>query len=186
MSWCWAHSGTCHQILLLVWRFLSESCYLLSMGHPLWRDDRSAVCNATTQWSVSRRTHNRSLLSHLRLPPTWRARFPYIYPPGTERPSYNPRHWVLFTSPHTTHRATVEVFSPAYTQGYLLHEVKVKVTYDWQSVSMSLYQAHSGTCDQIFLPVRRLLSESCGLVSVDHPLWQEDGSAICSAITQWS
>jgi hypothetical protein len=31
-----------------------------------------------------------------------------------------------------------------------------------------------------------LLSEICGLVSVGRPLWREDGSAICSVITQWS
>jgi hypothetical protein len=31
-----------------------------------------------------------------------------------------------------------------------------------------------------------LLPEICGLVSVGRPLWREDGSAICSAITQWS
>jgi hypothetical protein len=30
-----------------------------------------------------------------------------------------------------------------------------------------------------------LLSEICCLVSVGRPLWREDGSAICSAITQW-
>jgi hypothetical protein len=43
-----------------------------------------------------------------------------------------------------------------------------------------------GTYDQILLPVRMLLSEICGLVSVGRPLWREDGSAICSVITQWS
>jgi hypothetical protein len=31
-----------------------------------------------------------------------------------------------------------------------------------------------------------LLSEICSLVSVGHSLWREDGSAICSVITQWS
>jgi hypothetical protein len=31
-----------------------------------------------------------------------------------------------------------------------------------------------------------LLSEICGLVSVRRPLWREDGSVICSVITQWS
>jgi hypothetical protein len=41
------------------------------------------------------------------------------------------------------------------------------------------------TCDQILLPVGMLLSEICGLVSVGRPRWREDGSAICSAITQW-
>jgi hypothetical protein len=55
----------------------------------------------------------------------------------------------------------------------------------WQkvgrSVSMSWCRAHSGTCDQILLPVGR-----CCLVSVGRPLWREDGSAVCSAITQWT
>jgi hypothetical protein len=31
-----------------------------------------------------------------------------------------------------------------------------------------------------------MLSEICVLVSVGRPLWREDGSAICSVITQWS
>jgi hypothetical protein len=35
-------------------------------------------------------------------------------------------------------------------------------------------------------PFGILLSEICGLVSVGCPLWWEDGSAICSAITQRS
>jgi hypothetical protein len=43
-----------------------------------------------------------------------------------------------------------------------------------------------GTCDQILFPVRMLLSEICGLVSIERPLWREDGSAIYSVITQWS
>jgi hypothetical protein len=30
--------------------------------------------------------------------PTWRARSPYLYPPGTGWPSYTPRHWVSFSS----------------------------------------------------------------------------------------
>jgi hypothetical protein len=43
-----------------------------------------------------------------------------------------------------------------------------------------------GTCDQILLPVGMLLSEICGLISTEHPLWREHWSAICSVITQWS
>jgi hypothetical protein len=50
-------------------------------------------------------------------PPTWRARPPYLYPPGTDWPSYIPRHWVHFLSPHTTPRATVEIFESASTRG---------------------------------------------------------------------
>jgi hypothetical protein len=44
-------------------------------------------------------------------PPTWRARSPYLYPPKTGCPSYIPRHCVPFSSPLTTHRATMEVFN---------------------------------------------------------------------------
>jgi hypothetical protein len=44
-----------------------------------------------------------------------------------------------------------------------------------------MVSAHSGTCDQILL-----LSKGCCLVSVWRPLWREDGSAVCSTITQWS
>jgi hypothetical protein len=43
-----------------------------------------------------------------------------------------------------------------------------------------------GTCDQIWFLVGMLLSEICGLVYGGRPLWREDGSAICSVITQWS
>jgi hypothetical protein len=43
-----------------------------------------------------------------------------------------------------------------------------------------------GTCNQILFPVGMLLSEICGLVSGGRPLWREDGSAICSLITQLS
>jgi hypothetical protein len=41
---------------------------------------------------------------------TWRVRSSYLYPPGTGLSSYTPRHWVPFSSPPTTRRATVEVF----------------------------------------------------------------------------
>jgi hypothetical protein len=57
-------------------------------------------------------------------------------------------------------------------------------TTDGRSVSMSWCRAHSGTCDLILLPVGRLLSESCGLISVGLPLSREE-SAVCSTITQW-
>jgi hypothetical protein len=48
-------------------------------------------------------------------PPTLRAMSPYLYPPGTGWPGYTPRHWVPFSSPHATCRATVEVFEPSST-----------------------------------------------------------------------
>jgi hypothetical protein len=82
--------GTCDKILLPVGVLLSEICGLISVKRPLWREDGSAICSVITQWSESRRTSNHTLLSHLRSPPTWRARFPYLYPPGTGWLSYTP------------------------------------------------------------------------------------------------
>jgi hypothetical protein len=48
-----------------------------------------------------------------------------------------------------------------------------------QSVSMSRCRAPCGTCNQTVLSVRKLLPESCCLVSVGRPLWREVGSVIC-------
>jgi hypothetical protein len=50
------------------------------------------------------------------IPPTWRARSPYLYLPGTGWRSYTPRYWVPFSSSSTTRRAMVEVFEPASTR----------------------------------------------------------------------
>jgi hypothetical protein len=58
-------------------------------------------------------------------------------------------------------------------------------TTDSQSVCLGI-EHPCGTPDQILLPVGMLLFEICGHVSVGRPLWREDGSAICSVITQWS
>jgi hypothetical protein len=48
--------------------------------------------------------------------PTWRARSPYLYPPGTRWPSYTPRNWVPFLSPLTTRKATLTVSWPPSTR----------------------------------------------------------------------
>jgi hypothetical protein len=60
--------GTCNQILFSVGMLLSEICGLVSMGHPLWREDGSAICSVITLWSELLRTWNHTSLSHLRLP----------------------------------------------------------------------------------------------------------------------
>jgi hypothetical protein len=62
-------------------------------------------------------------------------------------------------------------------------EVTLRLTVG-QSICLGI-EHHCGTCDQILLPVGMLLSEICGLVSVERPLWRDDGSAICSEITEW-
>jgi hypothetical protein len=60
--------GTCDQILLPVGMLLSEICSLVSVGHPFWREDSSAIYSVITKWSESFRTRNHTLLSHLRFP----------------------------------------------------------------------------------------------------------------------
>jgi hypothetical protein len=57
---------------------------------------------------------------------------------------------------------------------------KSKLLYNWQSVSQ--YVLVSSTL--VGLAIRYYFLP-CGLVSVGRPLWREDGSAICSVITQW-
>jgi hypothetical protein len=43
--------------------------------------------------------------------------FTYIvFSPGTGWPSYTRRHWIFFSSPPTTRRATMEVFEPTSTE----------------------------------------------------------------------
>jgi hypothetical protein len=63
-------------------------------------------------------------------------------------------------------------------------EVTLRLTVG-QSVCLAI-EHPCGTCYKILLPVGMLLSEICGLVSVGRPFWRENGSAICSVITQWS
>jgi hypothetical protein len=84
--------GTHDQILLPVERLLSESCSLVSVGCPVWREDGLAVCSPSRAEPVT------ILNVSSETPPTWRARIPYLYPTGTRWPSYNPC------------RSTVEVF----------------------------------------------------------------------------
>jgi hypothetical protein len=84
---------TCDQILLPIGMLLSEICGLVSVGHPLWREDGSTIYSVITQWFESRRTRNHTLLSYLRLPqPGGPGSRTYILqvqggpviPPGTE------------------------------------------------------------------------------------------------------
>jgi hypothetical protein len=102
--------------------FIWTLAVIVLMQLPLWREDGSVVYNccwsstsAVILGSESRGTHDHILLSQIREPPTWRAWSPYLYSPRTGWHSYTPRNWVAFSSPPTTHRATVEVFESAST-----------------------------------------------------------------------
>jgi hypothetical protein len=88
---------------LLLW----DSCRSVDMGHSLWLENGSAIYNCC--WSSPAQSFSTQspggLVTYFTVrfetPPTWMARSPYLYPPGTGWPSYTPRHWVLFLSPPT-------------------------------------------------------------------------------------
>jgi hypothetical protein len=95
----------------------------LNVGYPVWREDGSVVYNCC--WSSPAQSFSgtspaefMTIFNYLRFetPPTWTARSPYLYPPGTGWPSYTLSHWVHFSLPPTTSRTTVEVFRLASTR----------------------------------------------------------------------
>jgi hypothetical protein len=89
------------------------------------------LANAVILRSESDGTHDHILLTQIRdPPPTWRARSPYLYPPGTGWPSYTPMHWDPFSSPPTTRRAVVEVFDPASTR--IVYQPCDMIIYSWK------------------------------------------------------
>jgi hypothetical protein len=70
------------------------------------------LASAVILGSESHGTHDYILLSQIRDSPTWRARFPHLYFPGTGLASYSPMHLVLFSSTPKPRRATVEALEP--------------------------------------------------------------------------
>jgi hypothetical protein len=91
----------------------------LAVGRPLWP---MTMTSLTRGWVFNLQC-NHSLVRvaqdpqpyftvSYEAPPTWRARSPYLYPPGTGWPSYTSGHWVPFSSPLATRRATAKVSTP--------------------------------------------------------------------------
>jgi hypothetical protein len=166
VSWCQA----------LIWgprpnSYYTDSWGIDDVGRP---EDGSVVYNccrpspAVILESESCGTHGHILLS--RLPPTWRARSPYLHPPATGWPSYAPRQWVPFSSPPTTRRAMVEVFEPVSTRETAQSQVQRQshITTDGQSGSRSVslgVEPHLGLMTRYLL-----LFDSHGLVFVGRPL----------------
>jgi hypothetical protein len=100
-------------------------------------------------------TRDHILLSQIRDPPTWRAISTYLYFPGRGWPSYTPRHWVSFSSPPTTRRATVEVFEPASMRDVSVPEPLVMV-------AVPHYIASAWTAQKVPLPTVILLLGDVG------------------------
>jgi hypothetical protein len=119
--------------------------------YPLWREDGSVIYSYNCFWALpeqvtlgskSCRTHDHILLSHLRLPSTWRARSPYLYPPRTGWPSYTPGHWVPFSSPLTTRRDYGGSILTRFHTGRMSGAPAAMLHADWLD-GMSLEDWHS-------------------------------------------
>jgi hypothetical protein len=102
MSWYWAPLWDLQPDItsfqnVAVWNLWSCFC-----GAPSLTRER--VCNLQCNHSMVRVAQNPKpyFTVSSETPPTWRAKFPYLYPPGTGSPSYTPGHWVPFTSSLTT------------------------------------------------------------------------------------
>jgi hypothetical protein len=98
-------SGTRDQFFFLLEIFFRQLCVCYFVTPSLTRE---RVCNILYNFFCA--LPEQSLLGRspaqlmniftvsFETPPTWRVRFPYLYPPGTGWPSYTPWHWVLFDS----------------------------------------------------------------------------------------
>jgi hypothetical protein len=113
-------------------------------------------------------------------PPTWRARSPYLGPPGTEWPSYTPGTGLPF-------RRLLRLaglrrrYSQPSPHGFSIHcpavKVKVKVML-WPTVSRSVGQSVLVSSTHLRLTNRfLLLPDSCGFVDVGRSLWWDKASA---------
>jgi hypothetical protein len=178
--------GTCGQILLPVGMLLSEICGLVRVGRPLWPEDASEICSVITQWSES--------LSKFEV--TLRLTVSQQVLVSSTLVGLATRYYYL-SECCCLKFAVLFLWAPSLTRGWVCNLqcnhsiVRVTVegrsyfTTDSQSAGLGI-EHPCGTCDQILLPVGMSLSVICGLVSVQHPLWREDESEICSVITRWS
>jgi hypothetical protein len=76
-------------LLSLPWKLSSESCWFLTTGRPLWWEDRSVIyscCFASPAqlfWGLPPTWFMTIFCCiNCEIPPTWRARSLYIFPPG--------------------------------------------------------------------------------------------------------
>jgi hypothetical protein len=154
-----------------VWQLWVSRCGTPSLTRRwicnLLRQLLLSLARAITLRSKSRRTHRPYFTVSYEILQTWRARSPYLYPPGTGCPSYTPGHWVPFLPPLITHRAMVEVFCPTSTR-VSAHWLQVQVVLQ-STVSQPVCldvgppsEAH----DQIFITVKHLRSLCCGMSSL--------------------
>jgi hypothetical protein len=137
------------------------------------------LASAVILRSESRGTRDHILLSQIRCSPNLEGQVPHLYPIGTGWPSCNPRHWVTFSSPPMTRRATVELFEPTSKRGLSTESESESHCY-WRIVSLFVL---------VSSPVRGSWPDIsyCLTVTVlslgGRPLWREGGSICCQSLS---
>jgi hypothetical protein len=94
-SWSWFNFSFSLKFSLYSWGFVI-------LLRPLWREGGSVIycriasrpCQSSHSWVEVPQNSRPYFSVSFETPPTWRARFPYLYPPETRWPSYTPGHWV--------------------------------------------------------------------------------------------
>jgi hypothetical protein len=105
LSWCQGTIRDSDRFFFLLEIFFRQLrvCYFVAPSLT-----RGRVCKLllllVLASAVPRDSRSYFIVAILETPPTWRARSPYLYPPGTGYPSYTPGHWVPFMSPLTARR----------------------------------------------------------------------------------
>jgi hypothetical protein len=137
---------------------------------------RGWVCNLLVQFAVTlgpkfRRTHNHILLSHLRLaqPGGPGPRIPYLYPPGTEWPSYTPGRWVpFFAASYDSQGYSGSILNRLH-MGHWTPEVEVKLRPTGESASLILVRP----CSWLYWRWRWVMtySHSVSLSWCRAPIW---------------
>jgi hypothetical protein len=123
--------------------------------------------------------HLISVVTSWRCTTIWRLRSLYLYPPGTGWPSYTPRALgSLYVASYDSQGYDGGILTRLHTE-LTCFQVKVKVMLR-QTVSQSCL----GVKFTLGLVTRYyILSESCCVVSVGRPLWQEVGSVSCQSLS---
>jgi hypothetical protein len=144
---------------------------------------RGRVCNLQCNRSMVRAAQNPTVSSET--PPTWRAKFPYLYPPGTGWPRYAPLTTRLLLKPKSKSHYNwpsvshyVKVSSP-----FRDFRVRVRVTLRLtvcQSVRLGV-EPTLGLTTKCYFPLEVWCLKFSGLSLFGRPLWREVGSAICQS-----
>jgi hypothetical protein len=103
------------------------------------------ACQSSHSWVEVPQNSRPYFIVSSETPSTWRARFPYLYPPETGWPSYTPGQWI-FLSPLTTRRDYGGGILNRLHTGPIPASVNLRPTVS-QPVCLGVRRT-SGTCDQ--------------------------------------